>query len=55
MDNKAIGLLLIIGAVIFFVKSSRNQMHGRASFLTSFILGCISFVLLIGGFMLMSK
>ncbi len=55
MDNKAIGIMLIIGAVILFFKSNREQRHGRASFFSSFVLGGISIILLVGGFMLMSQ
>ena len=55
MDNKAIGILLIIGAVILFFKSNRGQRQGRTSFFSSFILGGISIILLVFGFMLMSQ
>ncbi len=55
MDGKAVGILLIIGAVILFFTSVREQRQGRASFFTGFALGGISVVLLVMGLMLLSK
>ncbi|MDX1485073.1 MAG: hypothetical protein R3229_11375 [Alphaproteobacteria bacterium] len=54
MDRKAIGILLVIGAAILFFHSVREQRLGHASFLTGFILGGVSVVLLIIGLMLLS-
>ncbi len=55
MDQKAIGILLIIGAGILFFTSVREQRRGQASFFTSFVLGGVSMVLLVVGFMLLSS
>ena len=54
MDQKAIGILLIIGAAFLFVTSVREQKQGRASFFTSFVLGGVSVALLALGFALLS-
>lgn len=55
MDGKAVGILLIIGAVILFFTSVRERRHGQAGFFTSFALGGVSVVLLAFGLMLLSK
>ena len=55
MDGKAVGILLIIGAVILFFTSVREQRQGRAGFFTGFALGGISVVLLVFGLMLLSR
>lgn len=54
MDHKAIGILLVIGAVILFFTSIREQRQGRAGFFTSFFLGAVSVILLVLGLMLLS-
>lgn len=55
MDAKAVGILLIIGAVILFFTSIREQRQGRAGFFAGFFLGGVSVVLLVVGFMLLSR
>jgi hypothetical protein len=55
MDGKAVGILLIIGAVILFFTSVRERRQARAGFFTSFAMGAVSMVLLVMGFMLLSR
>ena len=55
MDAKAVGILLIIGAVILFFTSVREQRQGRAGFVTGFLLGGASVVLFFIGLMLLSR
>ena len=55
MEGKAVGILLVIGAVILFFSSVREQRQGRAGFITGFALGGVSVVLLIIGLMLLSR
>lgn len=54
MDNKAIGVMLIIGALILFFNSVRERRQGHASFASGFIMGGVSVILLIVGLTLLS-
>ncbi len=54
MDEKAIGILLIIAAAIMFFHSAREQRQGQASFTSGVIMGGASVILLFLGFMLLS-
>lgn len=54
MDHKAIGILLIIGALILFFNSVRERRQGHASFASGFIMGGVSVILLIVGLTLLS-
>ena len=54
MDQKAIGVLLIIGAVILFFNSVRERRQGQGSFASGFLMGGVSVVLLIVGLSLLS-
>lgn len=54
MDNKAIGVMLIIGALILFFNSVRERRQGQASFASGFFMGGVSVILLIVGLTLLS-
>lgn len=55
MDQKAIGILLVIGAVILFANSVRERRQGNAGFASSFIMGGVSAALLVLGLALLSS
>jgi uncharacterized membrane protein YfcA len=55
MDQKAIGIMLVIGAAILFANSVRERRQGHISFSSGFIMGGVSVVLLVVGLALLSS